>query len=120
MTIYSTEVREIGPNAIEFLSSGMVVLFGFNAPPELRPYCFLINQNELQDSIKNGDTISIDDAEYSIIAVGDHVNKNLRDLGHITIDFRGVPDDIMAGSLYIEKKPISDIHVGTKIAINKK
>jgi glucitol/sorbitol PTS system EIIA component len=37
MRIYSTEVKEIGPKASEFLDNGMMVLFGFNAPPELRP-----------------------------------------------------------------------------------
>ncbi|SKA79099.1 PTS system, glucitol/sorbitol-specific IIA component [Clostridium sp. USBA 49] len=117
MIIYSTKILEIGLNADEFLNGGMIVLFGFDAPPELRPYCFLINKNELKDSIEVGDIFLIDESEYKIIAVGEQVNKNLRDLGHITIDFRGEIENIMAGSLYVEQKPITNISIGTKITI---
>lgn len=120
MRIYSTQVKEIGPEASEFLDSSMMVLFGFNAPPELRPYCFLITQSQLSDSIEAGDIIIIDDVRYNITCVGNQVNKNLRDLGHITINFKGEPDSSMAGTLYTENKPINGIHVGTKITIEKK
>lgn len=119
MVIYNTEVHEIGEEAGDFVSNGMIVLFGSNAPAELRPYCFLIDKSELQNSIEVGDILVIDDAEYNIAAVGNQVNKNLRDLGHITIDFRGQADTSMSGTLYIEKKSITDIKVGTKILIKR-
>lgn len=118
--IYSTKVREVGKDSSEFISSGMIVLFGSEAPPELRPYCFIIDRKPLQDSIEIGDVLSINDIEYNIIEVGNQVNKNLRDLGHITIDFRGQVDDIMPGTLYVEKKSIPDIKVGSEIVIKAK
>ena len=117
--IYSTEIQEIGLNAKEFLNEEIIVLFGFNAPPDLRPYCFLIDQNNLEESIEVDDTLLINDDSYKIIAVGDQVNKNLKDLGHITINFKGDTSNVMSGSLYVEKKQISDLEVGTKIIIEK-
>jgi len=117
--IYATEIQEIGLNAKEFLNEDIIVLFGFNAPPDLRPYCFLIEQNNLEASIEVGYTLLINDDSYKIIAVGDHVNKNLKDLGHITINFKGDISNLMSGSLYVEKKAISNIEVGTKITIQK-
>ncbi|MBW9171875.1 PTS glucitol/sorbitol transporter subunit IIA [Clostridium estertheticum] len=119
MMIYTTEVKEIGLNAKEFLNEEIIVLFGFNAPPDLRPYCFLIEQNKLEESIEVDDTLFINNDSYKIIAVGDQVNKNLKDLGHITINFKGDTNNLMAGSLYVEKKAISNIDVGTKIIIEK-
>ena len=119
MTIFSTVIKEIGENASEFLDSGMLVMFGSEAPADLRPYCFLIELNPLEDIIESGDILIIDETEYKILAVGGHVNKNLRDLGHITIDFKGVPDNSMLGTLYTEEKSIAKILVGTKITIRK-
>lgn len=118
--IYSTKVKEVGKNTGEFLSTGMIVLFGSEAPPELRPYCFIIDRNPLHEPIEIGHILSINDVEYNIIEVGNQVNKNLRDLGHITIDFRGQVNDIMAGTLYVEKKSIPDIQVGSEIVIKAK
>ncbi|MGH4138454.1 PTS glucitol/sorbitol transporter subunit IIA [Clostridium sp.] len=119
MMIYTTQVKEIGLNAKEFLNEEIIVLFGFNAPPDLKPYCFLIDQNNLEESIEVNDKLLINDDSYKIIAVGDQVNKNLKDLGHITINFKGDISNLMAGSLYVEKKEISKIEVGTKIIIEK-
>ena len=117
--IYATEIQEIGLNAKGFLSEEIIVLFGFNAPPDLRPYCFIIDQNNLEESIEVGYTLLINDDSYKIIAVGDQVSKNLKDLGHITINFKGDISNLMSGSLYVEKKAISNIEVGTKIIIQK-
>ena len=117
--IYATEVKEIGLSAKEFLNEKIMVLFGFNAPFDLRPYCFLIDQNNLEDVIEVDDILHINDDNYKIIAVGDQVNKNLKDLGHITINFKGDINNLMAGSLYVEKKAIGNIEVGTKIVIEK-
>jgi PTS system glucitol/sorbitol-specific IIA component len=117
--IYGTKIQEIGLNAKEFLNEEIIVLFGFNAPPDLRPYCFLIDQNNLDESIEVGYTLLINDDKYKIIAVGGQVNKNLKDLGHITINFKGDTSNLMPGSLYVEKKQISNIEVGTKIIIQK-
>jgi len=117
MAIYSTVVREIGPNAKEFLVEDMMVLFGEDAPEALRPYCFLIEQNALEEDIQLGYELFIGDERYRVTAVGNVVNKNLRDLGHITINFSGETIAELAGSLYVENKVVNEITEGTIIKI---
>jgi len=120
MKIYSTTVREIGPNAKDFFEEDMLVTFGDNAPAELRPYCFLIDQNELSGEIEVGDELFLDDTSYGITGIGEQVVKNLVDLGHITINFKGEVDPSMAGTLYVEKKAPAEVSVGSVIMIRKK
>lgn len=119
MSIYSTVVTEIGPNAKEFLAEDMMVLFGDDAPEALRPYCFLIEQNALEQDIQLGHDLVIGDESYRVTAVGNVVNKNLRDLGHITINFSGETVAELAGSLYVENKAVNEIAEGTIIKITE-
>ncbi|CZR02762.1 phosphotransferase system glucitol/sorbitol-specific iia component [Trichococcus palustris] len=120
MAIYSTVITEIGPNAKEFLEEDMMVLFGDDAPEALRPYCFLIEQNVLENEIQLGYELFIDDEKYEITAVGNVVNKNLKDLGHITINFSGETVADLAGTLYVENKQVNAIKEGTTIKISEK
>lgn len=117
MSIFSTTIKEIGPDANDFLNEGMLVLFGMDAPPELRPFCFLINLGNINDKIEMGNFLIIDDVKFKVTAVGNQVEKNLRDLGHITINFNGEKDAELAGTLYVENREIPTISVGSKISI---
>ena len=50
--------------------------------------------------------------------VGSEVQKNLRDLGHITLRFNGNEEgESLEGSLYLESKGVADVKVGDEIAI---
>ncbi len=115
--IYETKVNEINPQAEQFLAEKMVVLFGEEAPVELKPFCYIIEKNDLSCDIKAGHTLFIDDEPFKIIGVGDVVNKNLKDLAHITLNFSGDENLDMAGTLYLEDKNIPDISVGSKLVI---
>ncbi|MDU1625835.1 MAG: PTS glucitol/sorbitol transporter subunit IIA, partial [Staphylococcus epidermidis] len=48
---------------------------------------------------------------------GTSVNKNLRDLGHITIKFDGSISAEQSGTLYVENKEMPKIQEGTVIKI---
>lgn len=120
MIKYSTIINEIGPNAKDFLEEDMMVIFGNDAPPELRPYCFLVEHPGFKENISVGDQVKLDDETYEVIGVGDQVNKNLKDLSHITLNFKGQIDDAMAGTLYLENKKAVEMGVGSKIVIESK
>lgn len=119
MIIYSTIVKEIGPNAKDFLEEDMMVTFSEDAPPELRPYCFLIDQNALTGEVEVGDKVFLGEVSYEITAIGEQAIKNLKDLGHMTLNFKGEVDPTMAGTLYLEKKEPVEVQVGTEIIIKK-
>ncbi|MCO7127238.1 PTS glucitol/sorbitol transporter subunit IIA [Sporolactobacillus shoreicorticis] len=115
--IYKTEIKSIGKLAKEFLQEKMLILFGNEAPEGLKDYCFGINVTSVHDQIQTGQYVSIDKSKFKITAVGRLVQKNLADLGHITMKFDGSTKANLAGTLYLESKPIPNIGIGTQIAI---
>ncbi|MGX7107421.1 PTS glucitol/sorbitol transporter subunit IIA [Hutsoniella sourekii] len=117
MSIYQTKVINIGDEAELFKGEKMMILFGENAPEDLAEYCYNINVNDINGSIEPGLTLQIGQDSYQITAVGDVVEKNLRDLGHITIRFNGSTDAELGGTLYVEDKELPSLSVGTEITI---
>ena len=115
---YSTIVQELGAQVNAFKGEGMLIMFNENAPQELREYCVLHRGNKLEDTVQPGDVFKIGDASYKIVFVGNQVQKNLKDLGHITLRFNANKDgESLEGSLYLEEKPVADVAPGDEIAI---
>ncbi|HWO98523.1 MAG TPA: PTS glucitol/sorbitol transporter subunit IIA [Bacillus sp. (in: firmicutes)] len=119
-TVYQTTIKNIGPSVSDFLEEKMFILFGDNAPAELADYCLLINVNEVEGDIEEGDTLRFSDKEYKITAVGDAVKKNLGSLGHITLRFDGSDTPELPGTLYLEDADIQVPEAGSTIQILKK
>lgn len=115
--IYSTRIENIGEKAKEFFEANMFITFKENAPQELIEYCFIHNENNLLEDIKPNDILCIDDVTYKIKAVGELVNQNLKELGHITYNFLGEEEAKVGGTLYLEKKEIAPIAVGTILKV---
>lgn len=117
--VYETVVTKLGANVPDFYQEKMLILFKDNAPQELLDYCVLHNLNSLYDDIKEGDILKINEKEFKITAVGDLVNKNLRDLGHICIKFDGNKIAELPGSLYAEDRDIPNINIGDSIIVER-
>ena len=45
--IYRNQVKAAGSSVDEFKGSGMFIIFGDNAPEELRDYCYSVNINPI-------------------------------------------------------------------------
>lgn len=116
-TKYDTTVVEIGADAMEFKTIGMLIFFGDQAPELLRSSCYIINLGELQGPVKVNDVLVIDDVTYKITAVGGEVDTNLGNLGHISVVFDGATDAKLAGSLYVEDNGYPEIHEGSVVKI---
>lgn len=120
---YSTTVKEIGGQVGDFIAAaGMIVMFDEEMSrtlPELRDACVLHTDAKLTDTIKVGDILKIGGAEFKIIKVGDQVQKNLLNIGHISLRFDGGAGDLLEGSIHVEDKPIPEIKVGDEIAMFK-
>ena len=117
---YSTTVQELGVNVHSFKEAKMLIMFNENAPEELREYCILHRGNELTDTVKAGDIFRLGNAEYKVVYVGSEVQKNLKNLGHITLRFNANEEgEGLEGSLYLEDKPIVDVVPGDEISIVK-
>ena len=119
--IYSSKIVELGGQVKDFIAAAkMIIMFDeAMALPELRDACVMHTGNELTDMIKPGDIYKISGAEFKIVKVGSEVQKNLMNLGHITIKFDGGEGDVLEGSIHVEEKPIPEIKPGDMIEIYK-
>lgn len=100
--MYKTVVKAIGAESHLFREENMLILFGLNAPEELKDYCYNIEVTPVTGMIEVGQVLVIGTNRYKITAVGDVVVKNLSGLGHMTIKFDGARTAELPGTLHVE------------------
>lgn len=115
--IYENTVKALGNCVSEFQTEKMFILFGDNAPEELRDYCYSVDVNPINGTIRAGQTLKIGEQTYQITAVGPEAPVTLAGLGHCTINFSGQTEVDLIGTIYVEDKPMPQIEVGTIIQI---
>lgn len=98
---YTTKVIEVGPDAPAFLDEKMAITFSGEAPESLRSYCFLIEDAELTAPLTVGMPVRIADQTWTITAIGDVAEKNLGNLGHVTLVFDGEAEPRMPGAVHL-------------------
>lgn len=118
MTLYQTKIVDQGSDAAMFKTENMMILFGENAPAELADYAYIIEVNPVNGPIKAGMIMTFNDIAYEVTAVGNVVDQNLANLGHITLKFDGATEAELPGTLYLEAKALPEATVGTTITIN--
>lgn len=116
-TIYKNQVKSIGPLANTFLDEKMFILFGNEAPQDLKDFCYSIDVVNVDEEIQAGQVLYINNEAFKITSVGDVVQQNLTTLGHITLRFDGSTTPELPGTLYLEEKEIPSIEPGTEIKI---
>jgi PTS system glucitol/sorbitol-specific IIA component len=116
--VYRTTVTDAGPDATAFVSAGLFVTFGANAPKALREFCFIVEVNKTQATIVPGQVFIIDGHSYPITAVGDVAQQNLDALGHVTINTDGRTVPKMHGAIHIDCGDTTpEIGVGSVLSI---
>lgn len=115
--IYENQVKAMGSCVDEFQEEGMFILFGDNAPEELREYCYSVNVAPINGQIAAGQTLKVGENSYQITAVGEEAPVTLAGLGHCTINFSGQTEVDLPGTIYVEQKPMPKIEIGTIIQI---
>jgi len=115
--IYETNVVELGEMVESFYEDQMIILFEIGAPEEMREYCVLHEKNQLHNEIQVDDTLYIGEESYKVTAIGSAVNKNLNQLGHITLSFYGKTEAELPGYLCLENKKIKPVIEGNSIKI---
>ncbi|MFP7170297.1 PTS glucitol/sorbitol transporter subunit IIA [Terribacillus sp. 7520-G] len=115
--MYQTIVKEIGPMAQAFEADKIVILFGMEAPAELKEISFLhqVEQAEEDNAIKEGGTLIIDGQEFLIEKVGSAANENLQTLGHISIYFTEPEAEVLPGAVFASPHTFPVIQEGSKI-----
>ena len=114
---YENQVKALGSCVDEFKDGGMLIIFGDNAPEEIRDYCYSVSVNPINGTIAAGQTLKFGNSTYKITAVGSEAPVTLAGLGHCTINFSGQTTVDLPGTIYVENKPQPEISVGTVIQI---
>ena len=115
--IYENQVKAIGSCVDEFQEEGIFIIFGEQAPEELRDYCYSVSVNPIHGKIEAGQTLKIGENTYQITAVGEEAPVTLAGLGHCTINFSGQTEVDLPGTIYVENKPMPKVEIGTMIQI---
>lgn len=117
MKKYEVTVTGIGELVKEFLGQNIIVLFNENAPLELQDISVLHTEGELLDDIKVGDKLSIGQRVYTITAVGEVANKNIRRMGHTCLKFDGKTSPELPGDIHLSGEHLPEANLGEKIVI---
>lgn len=118
MSIFSTEVIDIGNEASEMINAGFFILFGEKVPAELKDYCYIIKLQPVTGEIVPGKKLILDGQEILITAVGNEVTDNLENLGHVTVKFDGSTIAELPGTIYAEEINGFHLKIGDNIYIN--
>jgi PTS system glucitol/sorbitol-specific IIA component len=111
-------VKEVGALVPTFKDDKIVILFGPQAPQELREMAVIHEFESLTDEpLKVGGTIQFDDESFTLTAVGSLANKNLKELGHISIYFQEQLENVLPGSVFAAPHKFPEIKEGTIITI---
>ena len=123
--IYENQVKAAGECVEEFKDAGMFIIFGENAPDEIKDdeikdYCYSVSVNPINGEIAPGQYVVIDGAEFKITCVGYEAPITLKGLGHCTFNFSGATEAELPGTIYVEAKPMPEVKIGTTLKIIEK
>ena len=118
--IYENQVKAAGECVEEFKDAGMFIIFGENAPDEIKDYCYSVSVNPINGDIAPGQYVVIDGQEFKITCVGYEAPITLKGLGHYTFNFSGATEAELPGTIYVEAKPMPEVKIGTTLKIVEK
>ena len=109
-------VKSIGEHAISE-KEPIIILFDESATEGIKKFSVIQSFEENNEKeLKAGGIISFDNQEYNIKEVGPLANKNLQEMGHVTVVFKETTgEDELANALYVEPFTLPKIKEGTVI-----
>lgn len=116
---YEANIVEIGEEVEIFAEENMLIIFNDTVPEALRMIGVVHEKTELLAEVEAGDVLEINEERYEILYVGSKVNETLKEIGHCTISFNGETTAPLPGTMCVEKKPLPDLKVDTKLRILK-
>ncbi|MBF2545618.1 PTS glucitol/sorbitol transporter subunit IIA [Listeria seeligeri] len=111
-----SKIIEIGPLVPAFEEEKIVILFGPTATNELREISVIHELEELpNNAIQKGNKLTIGQQEYRIEEVGTEANKNLEELGHISIYFRSGENEVLPGAIVVSPEIFPTLAIGDTV-----
>lgn len=99
--IYQTTITQIGDSATDALGEQMLITFREGAPADIQEFCFIHCHGEMHGSLQPGAVFELGERRYPVTAVGEVAEKNLQELGHITLRFDGQTEAEYPGTVHV-------------------
>jgi PTS system glucitol/sorbitol-specific IIA component len=118
MKKYEVTVTAIGEMAQKFFSQKIIVLFTKKEMPlEMKDISIMHSGGKLLEDIKPGDRLFMGDRSYTVTAVGEKANDNIRLMGHVCLKFDEKPTSEMPGDIHLKGTEPLTVELGEKITI---
>jgi PTS system glucitol/sorbitol-specific IIA component len=115
--VYSTPVTAVGELVSDFADQGVLVFFGEDAPIELHEFSIIHKPDVVDRAPQVGDTITLQDNIYSVLAVGSVASDNLLNLGHLDLKANGLTEPEMPGDVNVEAVSLPKVNVGDRLIV---
>ena len=115
--VYSTTVTAVGELVPDFAEQGVLVFFGENAPAELHEFSIIHTPDVQTRAPQVGDTISLADYTYNVLAVGSVASDNLLNLGHLDLKANGLTEPEMPGDVNVEAVSLPVVKIGDRLTV---
>jgi PTS system glucitol/sorbitol-specific IIA component len=117
MDKYKAKVLSIGEMVQDLLEQGIVALFDSTAPKELQEIAVVHTGGTLMADVAQGDSIILGDSAYTVTAVGEIANKNLKIIGHVCLKFDARSSPELPGDIHLKGEQLPQFAVGDVITI---
>jgi len=115
--VYSTTVTAVGELVPDFADQGVLVFFGQDAPIELHEFSIIHTPDVVTRAPQVGDTITLQDTVYNVLAVGSVASDNLLNLGHLDLKANGLTEPEMPGDVNVEAVSLPKVNVGDRLIV---
>ena len=115
--IYDLEVTTLGPLVGEFTAAGIWVFFHERAPAEVAEFAILHRADPPRRPLAPGQILDVGGEQFTIKAVGEVANDNVRELGHLVLKANGLTEAELPGDVCVEARPLPEPVVGMRIRI---
>jgi len=115
--VYSTTVTAVGELVPDFAEQGVLVFFGENAPLELHEFSIIHTPDVQTRAPQVGDTITLANNEYNVLAVGSVASDNLLNLGHLDLKANGFTEPEMPGDVNVEATALPTVQIGDRLIV---
>ena len=116
---YEVSVTAVGKLAREFLeNNNSVIILNEGIHPNLADMVVEHTVSELATDIEVGDKLTIGNADFKVMKVGDIANKTIQEEGHCTIVINA--DGSMPGQIIVKGAVPPRLRVGDSIKFFKK
>ena len=115
--VYSTTVTAVGELVSDFADQGVLVFFGEDTPIELHEFSIIHKPDVVDRAPQVGDTITLQENVYNVLAVGSVASDNLLNLGHLDLKANGLTEPEMPGDVNVEAVSLPKVNVGDRFIV---